>query len=247
MAFDKELIISKTSKLEVAGNTIVKGLERALANFEKLVIANSSKFAVTNSAEIAIAKENIKALLVESGYYKEVGKLVNVEYQTAINESYKTYKSMYGKSLQFSDKSLSELNITKQLDINKFGTIANNTVDKINSGLIELQYGTITQKELVTELIGKTAGTTLNQAKTQVHTGLQGYYRSSNVDLAKDAGIDRYEYVGPIDGVTRDFCIDHVGEIKTLAEWDALDNGQLSPVSIYGGGYNCRHQLVGVE
>ena len=247
MPIDKPLIIKQADKLEVAGNAVVKGLESALSKFEKLVIADSGKLAVTNSTEIALAKENIKKLLVESGYYKEVGNLVNKEYQSAANESYKAYKSMYDKSLQFSDKSLAELNITKQLDLNKFNMIADNAVEKINSGLIELQYGTITQKELVTELIGKATGTAYNQAKTQVHTGLQGYYRASNVNLAKDAGIDKYEYVGPLDDKTRVFCADHVGEVKTIEEWDSLDNGQITPVSIYGGGYNCRHQLVGVE
>ena len=175
MAFDSQLIIKTADKLDTVGNTVVTGLESALKKFEKLTIANSGKLAVTNSAEIALAKENIKALLVESGYYDEVGKLVNTEYQAAMNASYNDYKKMYAKPFRFSDKSLSDLNITKQLDVNKFGAIADNAVEKINSGLIELQYGTITQKELVTELIGKSTGVALNQATTQVHTG----YRDS--------------------------------------------------------------------
>jgi hypothetical protein len=246
MAIDKPLIIKQADKLATAGDTVVTGLESALAKFERLVIADSSKLVVANSAEIALAKENIKKLLVDSGYYEQVGVLINKDYQAAINESHKAYKSMTGKSFRFSDKSLSQLNITKQLDLNKFGVIANDAVEKISSGLIELQFGTVTQEELVTSLIGKATGVALNQAKTQVHTGLQGYYRASNVNLAKDAGIEKFEYVGPSDSVTRDFCLDHVGEIMTMEEWDALDNGQLSPVSIFGGGYNCRHQLIGV-
>lgn len=248
MPLDTPLIIRQADNLTKMGDAVITGLESSLAKFEKMVIANSSKLAVTNSAEIAIAKENIKQLLVESGYYDQVGVLVNRDYQIAAQESFDAYKKMYDKPFRFSDKSLNELNITKQLDINKFGSIANSTVDKISSGLIELQYGTTTQAELVTSLIGNATGVALNQAKTQVHTGLQGYYRASNVNLAKDNGIEKFEYVGPLDDTTRDFCVYALSQPpKTMAEWDAENNGQIGPVSIYGGGYNCRHQLIGVE
>jgi len=47
-----------------------------------------------------------------------------------------------------------------------------------------------------------------------------------------------------LDDKTREFCRKHIGEVKTLEEWDKLDNGQLNPVSVYCGGYNCRHFLM---
>ncbi len=44
----------------------------------------------------------------------------------------------------------------------------------------------------------------------------------------------------------RSFCANNYGKVKTIEEWNKLSNGQLSPVSQYMGGYNCRHVLVGV-
>lgn len=58
-----------------------------------------------------------------------------------------------------------------------------------------------------------------------------------------------YGYGGPIDGVTRPFCRAHhtrlTGQVYTLAALNSLDNGagQPKPVSVYLGGYGCRHNL----
>jgi len=247
MPIDKPLIIRKADDMAAIADNVVKALESSLSKFEKLVIANTDKVAVANSAEIALAKENIKALLVESGYYKEVGVLLNDDYAKAVNASHDMYKSMYNKSMRFSPESLNSLSITKQLDLNQFNMLGDKAADQLTQGLIEMQYGAVTRQQLVTEMVGNTVGTLRNQANTQVRTGMQGYFRQSNVKLAEDAGIDKYEYVGPGDDITRDFCNDHIGQVKTLKEWDNLDNGQLGPVSVFGGGYNCRHQLVAVE
>jgi hypothetical protein len=50
-----------------------------------------------------------------------------------------------------------------------------------------------------------------------------------------------YAYVGPVDGIIRPFCLEHVGKVYTKAEIDRLDNGQLPNPFLTGGGYNCRH------
>jgi hypothetical protein len=50
-----------------------------------------------------------------------------------------------------------------------------------------------------------------------------------------------YGYVGPVDGVVRPFCLEHLGKVYTKAEIDALDNGQLPNAFLTAGGYNCRH------
>ena len=105
MAIDRPLIIRAADTVEGHADDVIIGLERALSKFEKLMIANADNLAVANSAEIALAQENIKQLLVESGYYREVGRLVNDEYAAAINESSRLYKKMYNKSMRFSDKS----------------------------------------------------------------------------------------------------------------------------------------------
>jgi hypothetical protein len=57
-----------------------------------------------------------------------------------------------------------------------------------------------------------------------------------------------YGYGGPIDRITRQFCRDHATattkQVYTRAALNRLTNpGQPGPVSVYLGGYNCRHSL----
>lgn len=63
---------------------------------------------------------------------------------------------------------------------------------------------------------------------------------------------DRYEffeYRGPSDAVTRDFCRRHVDRVYTREEIDAMDNGQTGAGTVFiaGGGYNCRHAWFPVQ
>jgi hypothetical protein len=66
--------------------------------------------------------------------------------------------------------------------------------------------------------------------------------RSNNVAIV-------YGYGGPIDSIARPFCREHhtrlTGQVYTLDALNRLDNGahQPKPVSVYLGGYNCRHNL----
>jgi hypothetical protein len=59
-----------------------------------------------------------------------------------------------------------------------------------------------------------------------------------------------YGYGGPIDSITRPFCREHAtvesNSVYTFAALNRLDNGagQPMPVSVYLGGYRCRHFLV---
>ena len=57
-----------------------------------------------------------------------------------------------------------------------------------------------------------------------------------------------YGYGGPVDQITRPFCREHhtrlTKQVYTRQALNRLDNpGQPSPVSVYLGGYNCRHNL----
>ncbi len=55
-----------------------------------------------------------------------------------------------------------------------------------------------------------------------------------------------FMYIGPVDKVTRPFCLQHVGRVYTRARIARLSNGQLPDVLLTGGGYNCRHLFESV-
>lgn len=56
-----------------------------------------------------------------------------------------------------------------------------------------------------------------------------------------------YLYVGPADGVVRDWCLEQLGMVRTQPAIEALDNGQLPNPFVTGGGYNCRHSWLAVS
>jgi hypothetical protein len=84
-------------------------------------------------------------------------------------------------------------------------------------------------------------GRALANIETEVNTTLMAYQRVLHIEKAKKSGVDKFLYVGPDDDITRPFCQEHVDQIFSRDEIDAMDNEQDLPVSIYCGGYNCRH------
>lgn len=64
----------------------------------------------------------------------------------------------------------------------------------------------------------------------------------------EDLGADQpFLFVGPIDDRIREWCLEHVGQVFTRADIDAMDNEQLPNCFLTGGGYNCRHSWLAVE
>ena len=80
-------------------------------------------------------------------------------------------------------------------------------------------------------------------AETLANTSLSGFDHAVLQEYAAQANVTRFKYDGVIHPNTRPFCRERVGKIYTIAELDAMDNGQISPVSVYLGGFNCTHTL----
>lgn len=89
----------------------------------------------------------------------------------------------------------------------------------------------------------------LSQARvgTLYDTAVSIFGRQVEALAAGNADETRFLYVGPVDEVTREFCLERVGKVFTRAEIEDMDNGQLSNVFLTGGGYNCRHVFMEVS
>ncbi len=86
------------------------------------------------------------------------------------------------------------------------------------------------------------------EVRTLFDTTVSVFGRQVEALTAKDLPADQpFLYLGPVDDVTRPFCLDRVGKVYTRPAIDAMDNGQLPNVYISGGGYACRHQWIAVE
>ena len=91
------------------------------------------------------------------------------------------------------------------------------------------------------EVMESAQGRALSNIETEVNTTLMAFQRAVHMEKAKKADTDKFIYVGPLDKITRRFCKDKVGRVYTRAEINAMDNMQNLPVSLFCGGYNCRH------
>lgn len=86
-------------------------------------------------------------------------------------------------------------------------------------------------------------GRLVNNLTSELNTSLAGFSRTLTIYKSEELGIEKFEYVGPYDKVTRPFCRERVGGIFTREQILSWDNDQGLPASIYLGGYNCRHRL----
>lgn len=88
------------------------------------------------------------------------------------------------------------------------------------------------------------------QSETILKTAMSSFYRTVNVGIARNAGLDLFLYDGPEDAKNRDFCFDLLQRdppIYTFDEIKEMDNGQDLDVFTSGGGWNCRHQWRGLD
>jgi hypothetical protein len=86
------------------------------------------------------------------------------------------------------------------------------------------------------------------EVRTLYDTAVSMFGRQVEAVQTEDLGEDQpFLFSGPIDDVTRPFCLERVGRIYTRAEIDEMDNEQIGNVFLTGGGFNCRHAWLAVE
>lgn len=85
------------------------------------------------------------------------------------------------------------------------------------------------------------------QIQTLYDTQVSVVGRQIVADEPKADERQAYLYVGPADGVVRDWCVQHLGLVMTQDAIEKLDNGQLPNPFLTGGGYNCRHSWLAVS
>jgi hypothetical protein len=94
--------------------------------------------------------------------------------------------------------------------------------------------------DLVADLEDALDATTA-EARTVYDTAVSTFSRQVDQLHATGQADELFFYVGPVDSLTREFCLERVGRVFTRSEIEDMDNGQLPNVLTTGGGYNCRH------
>lgn len=122
-------------------------------------------------------------------------------------------------------------------------TVQQNTLDWIRQRLVVQTVDAVAPGRLAEELASQ-LGDLQPYARTYIETGLHQQIRDTWAVAGDAMGAVDYEYAGPptID-TSHEFCVEHYGEVKSLEEWRALDNGSDLPVVWSCGGWGCRHTL----
>lgn len=227
----------------------ISQLETTMRTLERRLTDMLKASETTKAVDIALAKSQIQGILLDSGYYQVTGELLNEGFQDIMELAHRQYQDIFDTSFQLADESLQRINALKELDFGKFNSLAVDSIEDLNRLMIDVGFGNTSFKDAVEMMRMQVVDRLQRHASTWVTTATSGVYREANTSLAEDNGITKFIYRGPLDAITRPFCRKYLGQIKTMDEWNALqsEQGQVAPVSQFGGGYNCRHTFVGVE
>jgi hypothetical protein len=187
----------------------------------------------------------VDSSLEESGYYQVINEMVNTEYQNILNSETQYLEDIVKDTVEINDDTLQRLMQQKEVDLQNIGELTNNIQNKMSTEIFQFSQGNITRKELLNS-VNKISSQFGSWTNTWIDTSIAGFKSKASTELATAYGIEKFKYLGPDDNITRPFCGRHLSEVKTIAEWNQLSNEQINPVSVYRGGYNCRHRLVAV-
>ena len=185
-----------------------------------------------------------------------LGSLQTALEAAGLTDELRALRKIYGKQLDNIAETFAEVksgDIFSRADRTTVETLVNfdesvitnkiyQATDSLSSTLIRQ---VVTGAKLDTnQLIEDFGATTAQQITTEMNTATSGFYRSMTQAKAKELDVEYFAYVGPLDDITRPFCKSRVNKIFTRSQIQKWDNGTNLPADIYGGGYNCRHDLV---
>jgi hypothetical protein len=110
----------------------------------------------------------------------------------------------------------------------------------------ELAQGFLIRDDLE-ELIFQYADGKAHYARTNARMVVSTFNRIGREQIRESAELKHGYYYGDARVNTRPFCLHLIGKVFTIQQIEQMDNGQLSPVSIYAGGWNCIHSWLWVD
>lgn len=186
---------------------------------------------------------SLESELVANGLEDEIRQLgfIHADELVAIRKAY----SGISKEFTLSEVDLDVIEALAQFDTQRIGTFVDDYLGGLKTSMTSSIFlGETPDLDALQEV---NESTLAYRARTELNTALSALNRTVTLKKADDLNIEYFEYVGPLDKKTREFCAARVGKVFTRAEIATWDNGQGLPADVYLGGYNCRHQLVAVR
>jgi hypothetical protein len=128
----------------------------------------------------------------------------------------------------------------RQIDFLRFVRAGASTSATLAEGIVLNALGGLPRAKLIERLQAQ-MGEFKGLAVTYADTGLVSYDRRVHWSKLSQV-VETWQYTGPLDLKTRPFCVKHWNKVYTQEQIAKMDNGSvLEPVSIFCGGFSCRH------
>lgn len=148
-----------------------------------------------------------------------------------------------GAAAQLTAVDVDALAALKTVDVRRLLNVGAESVERVWRVMLDGVLGARDLQSLIDDL-ADTLDLSLGQARTVYDTAMSTYPRAVAALNSEGTPDELWLYVGPVDSVTREFCLEHVGKVYRRDEIDDLDNGSktLPDVFLHCGSYNCRHR-----
>jgi hypothetical protein len=186
-------------------------------------------------------KQELRRQLSALGYEDLAAQFVD-RFDGAREQAMDTLKAMNVTTARLAPLDESALAALRQLHLDSLVRAGSNTVEEVSRGVVLNAVGGRSRADMIRGVRDTLDSKLVGYASTYADTALVSYDRTVSWQMWESAGIAKFIYRGPMDVKTRPFCQARVGKTFTKAEIAKMTNGtRLEPVSIYGGGWNCRH------
>ena len=246
-----------TKQIEDAFATALQRAQRSLAQSVDAWVSDMPSMNNTTLQQRltwhAVESKRLSALVRASGYYDATNKYVQAMDEVAELAR----KIMTGGGVDAAWGAAPErfVDAVKARDFAHFDYIGREAVSKLDDIFMDAVVGGVSRATALADLRslitgeyewGDRMGLYEWHAGTYARTALHRHAQLFLNAEAKEAGLHSYLYVGTVDGKLREFCAGIVGGVFTEEEIGDMDNGQTGDVMTDCGGFNCRHQWVGV-
>jgi hypothetical protein len=216
------------AQLEDAGVQVRKGIEASLADMRAYVtrkLARGEKVDRRLLNEITLGLEKIAQ---ENSVKIAAGKWGDLLTE-AMKESAARVSGVAGSLLSISQEQIASVLFAESRKIKDLTTpglriVSEELLANILGSKSQADVADAIEKRLVlTDEAGQEYAVPSWRAESQARNELSGYERMAEQAFAAEAGLDRFEMVGPDDERTNDdVCSDYLGEVHTMEEWDAI-------------------------
>jgi hypothetical protein len=217
---------------------VLRGVERRLSGLVRDV-QGGSRTAIVQASQADALRRGIRSALFAAGYDELATSAMGTRLDTLTTRVLQA-RRLAKQSAELVGPMTARLIALREVQLSELLDEGDSLAQALSQSAMRGLFGSRDVNRILDDL-GLVVDRTESQIRTLYDTSVSVYGRAVEAVQAGDDPDTPFAYMGPVDSVTRPFCLQHVGKVYTRAQIDDLDNGQLGDVFLTGGGYQCRH------